>query len=696
MIKVTIDDKTISVDPDKTVLQAAHEAGIYIPSLCFHPDLPPLSTCRLCIVKIEGVRGYPTSCNTKVQDGMVVKTRTPEIQEMRKKVLWLILSELPRDLPKSTELMKVAEYIGMEEVLSGFAPKSKDLPILADEPLFVRDYNLCILCGRCVEMCQSVRGVGALGFVNRGIESRVSTAYDVSYKDAACSFCGACVEVCPSGALTEKKEVDPDDREKTLLPCSYNCPAHIDVPEYVRLIAEGRFQDSLEIVRETVPFPHILGLVCDHPCEGECRRDELNGSISIRNLKRFVAEKDNGRWRSKLKIGKDTGKKVAVVGAGPAGLSAAWFLRLKGHSVTVFEANKVAGGMMAAGIPKYRLPWSVLNKEIEEIEKIGVEIKTNSRVDSISSLFNDGYNAVFLGMGAQLGMKMGLSGEDHPRVKDGISVLKAVNFGEEFDLSGRVAVVGGGNVAMDVARTALRNGASEVSVIYRRTKAEMPADPEEIKEAENEGTVFNFLVNPIRVIPKDDHISVECIRMQLGEPDSSGRRRPVPIEGSEFTIDVDHLIIAIGQDYVIPSEFNLELERWGTIKVNDKTMETSREGVYAGGDVVTGPASVIKAIAAGTKAASSIDKYLGGDGEVFQKLVPEEESNPWMGRREGFGYEERAEMKTIPVKERFENPNRQVDLCFTEEEAVKEAERCLKCPLRLTIKKAPVPDNFKV
>ncbi|MCD6117723.1 FAD-dependent oxidoreductase [bacterium] len=695
MITVIIDDKKINVDPGKTILQAAHESGIYIPSLCFHPDLPPLSTCRLCIVEIEGMRGFHTSCNTKVQDGMKIKTKTPEIQKMRKQVLWLILSELPKDLPKSTELMKIAEYIGIEEVLSGFAPKSKDLPILTEEPLFVRDYNLCILCGRCVEMCQSVRGVGALGFVNRGIESRVATAYDVSYQDAACSFCGACVEVCPSGALTEKKEIDPDDREKTLLPCSYNCPAHIDVPEYVRLIAEGRFQDSLEIVRETVPFPHILGLVCDHPCESECRRDDLKGSISIRNLKRFVAEKDNGRWRSKFKINKDNGKKVAVVGGGPAGLSAAWFLRLKGYSVTVFEANKVAGGMMAAGIPKYRLPWHVLNKEIGEIERIGVEIKTNSKVDSISDLFNDGYKAVFLGMGAQLGMKMGLSGEDNPKVKDGISILKAVNFGEDFDLSGRVAVVGGGNVAMDVARTALRNGASEVSVIYRRTKAEMPADPEEVKEAENEGVVFNFLVNPVNVDSKNDNISVKCIRMQLGEPDASGRRRPVPVEGSEFAIDVDHLIIAIGQDYVIPKEFNVELERWGSIKVDSKTMKTSRDGVFAGGDVVTGPASVIKAIAAGTRAASSIDKYLGGDGEVFQKLVQKEEPDPWMGRREGFGYEERVVMKTIPVDERLKDPNKQVDLCFSDEEAVKEAERCLKCPLRLTINKAPVPDNFR-
>ncbi|RKY82471.1 ferredoxin [candidate division KSB1 bacterium] len=693
MVQLIIDNKKISTEPDKTVLQAAHEAGIYIPSLCFHPDLPPLSTCRLCIVQIEGVRGFPTSCNTKVRDGMVVKTNTPEIQEMRKQLLWLIFSELPEDMPKSTELMKIAEYIGFEEVLAGFAPKAKELPILSDEPLFIRDYNRCVLCGRCVEICDNVRGVGVLGFVDRGINSRVTTAYDENYVNSACAFCGACVEVCPSGALTEKKEVDPEDREKTLLPCSYNCPAHIDVPEYVRLIAEGRFQDSLEIIRETVPFPHILGLVCDHPCETECRRGELQGSISIRNLKRFVAEKDNGRWRSKLKIGKDTGKKVAVVGGGPSGLSAAWFLKLKGHSVTVFEANKTAGGMMASGIPKYRLPWSVLNKEIKEIKNIGVEIKLNSKVESISDLKKNGFDAVFLGIGAQLGMKMGLPGEDDHRVKDGIAVLKAVNFGEEFDLSGKVAVVGGGNVAMDVARTALRNGADEVTVLYRRTKAQMPADPEEVEEAENEGAVFNFLVNPIKIIPGKDHLTVECIRMELGEPDSSGRRRPVPVEGSEFTVDVDHLIIAIGQDYVIPDEFNLELERWGTIKVNED-MSTSREGVYAGGDVVTGPASVIKAIAAGTKAASSIDKYLGGDGEMFQKLVPEEEWDPWMGRREGFGAEQRVKMKTIPVEERKKNPDAQVDICFTDEEAVNEAKRCLKCPLRLEIHSAPVPENF--
>ena len=398
MVQVTIDNKKVNVEPDTTVLKAAQQAGIYIPSLCYHPDLPPLSTCRLCIVQIEGRRGFPTSCNTKVQDGMVVQTNTPEIQAMRKKLLWLILSELPKDLPKSTELMKVARHIGIEEVLSGFAPKAKDLPVLSEEPLFVRDYNLCVLCGRCVEMCQKVRGVGVLGFIDRGINSRVTTAYDIDYKDAACTFCGACVEVCPSGALTEKKDVDPEDREKTLLPCSYNCPAHIDIPEYVRLIADGRYQDALEIIRETVPFPHVLGLVCDHPCETECRRGDLQGAISIRNLKRFVAERDNGRWREKISVSPDTGKKVAVVGGGPAGLSAAWFLRLKGHAVTVFEAEKSAGGMMAWGIPKYRLPWDVLNKEISEIEKIGVDIRTNTKVESISDLFESGFEAVFLGM----------------------------------------------------------------------------------------------------------------------------------------------------------------------------------------------------------------------------------------------------------------------------------------------------------
>jgi len=640
MIRLTIDDKEIEVEPGKTVLEAALQAGIYIPNLCYHPDLPPVGACRLCIVEIEGMKGTPTACTTTVKEGMVVHTNTPKVQELRKNLIWLILSEHPKDLTKSSQLKKVVEWIGVKDVLPGYIPHPKNLPVVSDEPLFIRELNRCILCGRCVRICQEVRGVGTIGFVSRGTTAIVGTSYDLPMKDAGCKFCGACVEVCPSGALFDKEEFEEKDREKILLPCKNSCPAGIDIPRYVRLIAERRFQDALEVIREKVPFPNVLGCVCDHPCEEACRRGEVNEPIAIRALKRFVAEQDSGRWRTKITVAPETGKKVAIVGSGPAGLTAAWFLRKLGHSVTVFEALPKAGGMMRIGIPKYRLPRDLLDREIEDIENIGVKIKTNAKIESLDELFSQGFNAIYLALGATQGIKMGIPGEDNPQVLDGISVLRSINLGEKVDITGDVAVVGGGNVAIDVARCALRVGAEKVTILYRRTQREMPAYSEEVEEALKEGVRFSFLVTPQKVSPEGKKLKVECIRMKLGEPDASGRRRPIPIEGSEFTIEVDRLITAIGQRSEVPERFGLATDRRGHIQVDEETLSCSREGVFAGGDVVSGPASVIKAIQAGRKAAISIDKYLGGKGQIDQKFIPEEEEPNWLGREEGLIKEE--------------------------------------------------------
>jgi NADPH-dependent glutamate synthase beta subunit-like oxidoreductase len=509
-------------------------------------------------------------------------------------------------------------------------------------------------------------------------------------KDADCKFCGACVEVCPSGALIDKEKFDQKDREKTLLPCKSTCPAGIDIPRYVRLIAEGRFQDAIEVIREKVPFPNVLGCVCDHPCEETCRRCELNEPVAIKVLKRFVAERDSGRWRTKVEIAPETGKKVAIVGSGPAGLTAAWFLRKLGHLATVFEALPEPGGMLRAGIPRYRLPENVLDQEIKDIENIGVEIRTNARIESLDQVFNQGFDAVFLALGAPQDMKMGIPGEDDPRVLDGISFLRSINFGDKVDIAGEVAVVGGGNAAIDVARSALRVGAEKVTILYRRTRKEMPVVSEEVEEALNEGVNIDFLVVPQRVLPERDKLKLECIQMRLGEPDASGRRRPVPIESSEFIIEVDRLIMAIGQKPAVPDGFGLSMNRWGYILADEETLACSREGVFSGGDVVSGPASVIKAIQDGRKAAISIDKYLGGKGQIDQKLVPAEQDNPWLGRDEGFADKERAQMPTLVVEERTNNFE-QIECCFNEKSAVEEANRCLRCQLRLKISKVLLP-----
>ncbi len=693
MIKLTIDGKKINAKEGQTVLEAATDNGIYIPNLCYHPNLKPIAACRLCVVEIEKMRGFPTSCTTKVSEGMFVKTDTKELQKLRKNLIWLILSNYPKDVPPSSDLKKVVDYVGVNEILSNYTPEKRELPIYSEDPLFIRDLDKCILCGRCVRMCQEVRGVGAIGLINRGIDTVVGTTRDSELKDSGCKFCRACVEVCPSGALVDKEETEEKTREEKLIPCKHGCPAKTDIPRYVRYIAEGRHQDSLAVIRSKFPFPHSLGLVCNHPCEDECSRTEINKPISIRELKRFVAENDDKSWKEKLKIAKPTGKKVAIVGAGPSGLTAAWFLKLKGHDVTVFDMLEKPGGMLKAGIPDYRLPPEALESEIKEIEDIGVKIKCNTKIESTDELFKQGFDATYLAMGAPEGWSMGIEGEDDPRVLDGIKTLRQINFGKNVDLKGDIGVVGGGNVAIDIARCSLRKGAKSVKIIYRRTKKEMPAYAHEVEDAIDEGVEMLFLTNPTKIIKDKDKLKVECIKMELGKPDSSGRRRPVPIEGSEFILDLDRLIFGIGQRCDAEG-FGVELNKRGRVLAEEETQETSKKGVFAGGDLVTGPQTVIWAVQGGRLAAKSIDKYLGGDGIIDQQLYPDDEADPCIGRDEGFPDRKRAEITKISVKERVPG-FKQVEQCLCEDEAAKEAQRCLKCQLRLQIKKPPLPPEKK-
>ncbi|MDP8234077.1 MAG: FAD-dependent oxidoreductase [Candidatus Saelkia tenebricola] len=689
-MKITINGKIIESKPEATVLEAALSAGIYIPNLCYHPDLPPIAVCRLCIVEIEGMRGFSASCTTRVKEAMVVRTDSDKIQKLRRYILWLMLSEHPKDLIESSQFKKVLDWVGLDEALPHSFLKSKNIPVISEEPLFIRDLDRCILCGRCVRICQDIRGIGAIGLAQRGIDTIVSTGFSSSLKDSGCKFCRACVEVCPSGALVDKEVYLEDERDRKLLPCNDSCPAGIDVARYLRLIAEGKFQDSLEVIREKVPFPHVLGCVCTHPCENACFRGEVNEPIAIRALKRFVAELDSGRWRSKITAASDTGKKVAVVGSGPCGLTAAWFLKKQGHSVTVFESFSQAGGMMRTAIPKYRLPRDILDKEIEDIINLGVELKINTEITSLDELFREGFNAVFVATGASCSSKMGIPGEDDVKVLEGLALLKAINCGGNVDITGDIAVVGGGNVAIDVARSVLRAGAKSVTVLYRRTRNEMPALEEEIEEALEEGVKIDFLITPQKVLPEKNKLGIECIRMQLGEPDASGRRRPVPIEGSEEVFGFDRMVIAIGQKPLVDEKLSIALDKKGYVVIEEETFLTSIKNVFSGGDVVTGPDSVIGAIQAGRCVARSIDKYLGGEGEIEQKFIPDEEESGCLGREDGFAERKRVTMDTLAVKKRISGFS-QVECGFDEEKALKEAKRCLRCQLRLTISKASLP-----
>ncbi len=336
-------------------------------------------------------------------------------------------------------------------------------------------------------------------------------------------------------------------------PCSHICPANIDVPRYIRFIAQGKPAEALAVIREKIPFPFVCGYVCVHPCEAKCRRALLDEAISIKELKRFAAEHGNGLWKENARVAPATGKRVAIVGSGPAGLTAAYYLAKLGHAVTVFEALPEAGGMMRVGIPDYRLPKDILRADIKEIETIGVDIKTNTRVDSLDGLLAQGYNAVFLATGAHQGIKIGVKGEDSPGVMDCVSFLREVSLGKKVKVGERVAVIGGGNAAIDSARTALRLGAREVTILYRRTQSEMPASAEEIEGAIAEGVKIEFLVAPSRIARKNGRVELGSIRMRLGAIDASGRPRPEPIEGSEFLMSFDTIIAAVGQRPEIPS-----------------------------------------------------------------------------------------------------------------------------------------------
>jgi formate dehydrogenase beta subunit len=722
-IILTIDGKNIEVEKGVTVLQAAQSVGIYIPTLCYHPDLQPYGGCRLCIVEIEKMRGLPTACTTPAADGMKVNTNTPQLQELRRAFLEFILSEHPNacltcdrrercgpndiclrhvavtercvSCPANgqCELQLLVDYIGIKEVSVPY--KYKQLPVdFTREPLIRRDYNLCILCGRCVQMCADVRGIAAITLSRRGFDTVVGTAFDKPLQESGCRFCGACVEVCPTGALTDAAAAyQPEcDWEEVTVPCKHACPAGINVPLYVYLVGQEKYQESIAIVREKVPFPGVLGRVCFHPCEEACRRAALNEPISIKSLKRFVADRDDGLWRQHSRQLPSTGKKVAIVGAGPAGLTAAYYLAKAGHTVNVFEQLPVAGGMMRVGIPDYRLPPEILNAEIKVIEEAGVEIKLNSRVESVDALFEQGYRAVFLAPGAHRGQPLGVDGDKLPGVWDGASFLRDVNLGKKVNVGKKVAVIGGGNVAIDSARIALRLGAEEVHVIYRRTRNEMPASPEDIEAALEENIHIDFLRGHLCVCQQDGRLSLSCCCMELGEPDASGRRRPVPVKGSEFDATYDVIIGAIGQVPEIPAGFKVKTGRGNTIRADNATLATSREGVWAGGDAVTGPDFVITAIAAGRKAASSIDKYLGGSGNIDEVLTGERKIGLCAGlTAENFPVQPRVKMPCLPPGQVVHDLNREVEIGLPEDGAIAEGRRCFQCGFRSQISPAPRP-----
>ncbi|MBN2463665.1 MAG: NADH-quinone oxidoreductase subunit NuoF [Dehalococcoidia bacterium] len=567
-------------------------------------------------------------------------------------------------------------------------------------------------CGKCVPCRLGTRQM--LEILTRitqgkGLDTDIDTLLNIAKTVKECSLCGL-GQTCPNPVLTTinyfRDEYEAHIKEKKcpaavcdslmISPCQHTCPVGINIPKYIAHIAAGEYLESVETIRERNPFPAICGRICHHPCESRCRRGELDDPVAIRSLKRFVADwyfDHVAELPPPEPFPRTKTQKVAVIGAGPTGLSCAYYLAQMGYGVTVFEALPVGGGMLSVALPEFRLPHRVIQQEIEYIAKRGVDIKydmpigVNYTVDDL--IKRDGFAAAFIAAGAQRSQKIGIPGEleDVEGFHYGLRFLRDVKVGKQVRVGRRVAVIGGGNVALDAARTALRLGADEVSIFYRRSREEMPVTEVEYDEAMIEGLGINFLISPTRIASDNWKVTgLQCIRMQLGEMDSSGRRRPVPIPGSEFFAEADTVIAAVGQApdlSFLPPDSALERTRWETLAVDSNTLSTNVPGVFAGGDFVTGPGMVIDAIAAGRRGALAIDKYLKADTsrvemydlktEVIVESATKVEEETWEAQP-------RLAVPTLPTDKR-RHSFEEIELCFSEDKAKYEANRCLRCDL---------------
>ena len=699
MAVITIDGTRLEVPEGKNVLDCALEAGIYIPHLCHHPDLPENGSCRMCVVEVEGREQVERACMLKAKDGLNITTNSERVNHLRTLALELLLGAHPEDCstcPKygNCELQTLIQYIGANN--GRMKNRSRGFKMNEENPLLIHDMNRCVLCGRCVRACKSLRGVGILDYRKKdNMEVYIGTLHEKLLKDADCRFCTACAEVCPTGTIRDKKVYSAADgtREEVLIPCKNACPAHTDVPRYIRFVKEGKYDEAAAVIREKVPFPKALGYICNHVCELECKRKEVNEAMSIRNIKRFAAEQDTGScWRGKGKQLADTGKKVCVVGAGPAGMTAAYYLRKQGHEVTIKEALPTVGGMMGYGIPSYRLPRTIIEEEADVIREAGVKIECGVKVEQPAKLLKE-YDAVLMAIGAHAGTRLPMEGNDRKGVLLNIDFLQNASMGKETGMGRKVIVLGGGNVAFDCARTAKRLGAEEIHLACLEAREVMTADDEEIEQAQEEG-IFVHPAQTFERITGDEAVTgVDFMDVKSFTFDENRRAIIEKVEGSEHHIDGDTVIFAVGQRPDITPEAGLELGRGNSITVKENSLAASVDGIFAAGDVVYGTKSVIQAIASGRDAAIEIDRYLGGDGDISEVLAPVEEPDPCIGLIEGFGYEKRVQTDVTPAKERQDNFNL-VDHGICKDHIWEEAGRCLQCDLRVRIKQPRLWTEF--
>ncbi len=696
---ITINGQEIPAADGLSILDTALAAGIYIPHLCKHPDLEAVGGCRLCVVENEESGEVVPSCMTTVYDGMKIQVSSPAALAVRKLSMELILATHPADCtgcPKygNCELQSMYQYMGVGP--ERWRKKTRTVQNDDSNPLISHLFTRCVRCGRCVRACRELRGADVLDFVKTKDGIRAGVPGGVSLADAGCRFCGACIEVCPTGSIMDapgliKEGVPYSD---SVVPCRAACPAGTDVPRYVRLVKEGRYEEADAVIRERVPFPNTLGHICNHVCESVCKRGEINEPISICRLKRAAADAAvTAAWKERGIRLPATGKRVAVVGAGPAGLTAAYYLAKKGHLITVFEKNEKAGGQCRYGIPAYRLPDAVLDAEINDILEMGVELITGMTIKEPKELLAEGYDAVLVAVGAHSGNIIPIPGSELPGVLNSSSFLKNARTGKADTIGRSVVVLGGGNVAYDCARTALRLGATDVHIACLEAEGHMTASEEEIEQGRDEGIVTHNSVTFLRILGGEKATGVELQTVESFRFDENGKATLSLLENSQHSISADTVIFAVGQKPEGVSDMGLELVANAYIKVNEQ-QETNVEGIFGAGDSSTGTKSVIEAIAGGRRSAQAIDKYLGGDGYILELLTDPETVSPFIGCESDFAKRERHPANILDPVCRSKCFD-EVERTWTAETAENEAARCLQCDLRLQLTKPKLWNEYE-